>query len=176
MERRMDNRDGTNQDSQQNGAAQAGSLEEQLAAARAEAEQYKDKYLREYAERENFRKRQERVMMDRVRFEKRTLVEKVLDVADNLERALRFEDSLDRAGLQQTLRMVVNQIDDVIRTEGLEAVPAVDRPFDPRVHEAIEMVKGTGKPEGTIVEEVRRGYVQGEETVRASRVKVAGGR
>ena len=172
----MDDRDGTPQNPQGNGTAQAGSLEEQLAAARAEAEQYKDKYLREYAERENFRKRQDRVMADRVRFEKRTLVEKVLDVADNFSRALQHEDSLDRAGLQQTLRMMMGQLDDVIHTEGLEAVPAVDTPFDPRVHEAIEVVKGTGKPEGTVVEEVRRGYVQGDETVRAARVKVSGGR
>src|SRR5215467_7801878 len=66
-------------------------LEDRLAAARAEAEQYKDKYLREYADKENFRKRQERITADRIRREKLDILERVFEVVDNLDRALRLD-------------------------------------------------------------------------------------
>jgi molecular chaperone GrpE len=69
-----------------------GDLEAQLAAARAEAEQYKDRYLREYADKDNYRKRTERLAADAIRREKRELLEKILDVMDNLDRSMRFQD------------------------------------------------------------------------------------
>lgn len=64
-----------------------GDLEAQLAAARAEAEQYKDKFLREYADKDNYRKRTERMAADAIRREKRELLEKIFDVMDNLTAA-----------------------------------------------------------------------------------------
>lgn len=151
-------------------------LAAQLEAARAEAAQYKDKYLREYADKENFRKRQERLTLDRVRYEKRELLGGVLEVLDNLDRALRYEETLDREGLRQSLRMVQGQLDEIIKLEGLSPVSAVGEPFDPRVHEAVETVASAEHPEGTVVEEIRKGYKLGEETLRPARVKVSTGR
>src|SRR5579859_1922334 len=65
--------------------ASDGDLRAQLQAARDEAAQFKDKWLRERAEMENFRKRQERFASERVERNRRDLLEKVLDVMDNLE-------------------------------------------------------------------------------------------
>jgi molecular chaperone GrpE len=153
----------------------AGSLEEQLAAARAEAEQYKDKYLREYAEKENFRKRQERMAADRIRREKLDLIERVLDITDNLDRALRFQESMDRASLEQGLRLLAWQLNELVKAEGLAPIPTVGESFNPYIHEAIESVPSNQYPEGVVVEEVRKGYKQGDETVRPARVKVSSG-
>jgi len=170
---------GDNQDPREQPAGQtvgaAGSIEEQLAAARAEAEQYKDKYLREYADRENYRKRQERATADRIRREKRDLLERVLDVTDNLDRALGYQDSMDRDGLQQGLRMVQWQLAQLLQGEGLTPIPTVGQPFDPYVHEAVETVASADYPEGVGAEEVRKGYRLGEETLRPARVKVSAG-
>lgn len=153
----------------------SGSLEEQLAAARAEAEQYKDKYLRELAEKDNFRKRQERMSSDRARRERLDVLERVMDVTDNLDRAMRYQDKMDQASLEQGLRLLAGQLNELLRAEGLAAIPTVGQPFNPYVHEAIESVPSAQYPEGTVVEEVRKGYKQGEETVRPARVKVSSG-
>ncbi len=149
--------------------------EDQLRAAREEAAQYKDKYLRERAEMENFRKRQERMVNDRIQRNRRDLLEKVLDVMDNLDRAMRYEDSMDRESLQQGLRMVQWQLNELLKTEGLTPVATVGEQFDPRIHEAIESVPSPDHPEGMVVEEVRKGYLLGGDMLRPARVKVSAG-
>lgn len=155
--------------------ARVAELEEQLAQARAEATANWDKYLRERAEMDNFRKRQERMAADAIRREKRELLHKVLEVMDNLDRAMRFEESMDRESLHQGLRLVQWQLNELLKEEGLTPVPTVGQPFDPRVHEAIEQVHSGEHPEGTVVEEVRRGYMLGDEMLRPARVKVSSG-
>lgn len=156
----------------QNG--ESADLAAQLDAARAEAAMYKDKYLREYADKDNFRKAQERRTLERVRQEKRETLHRVLDVLDNVERAIAHQDSMDADGMRQTLRMVQWQLGELLKSEGLTPVSAVGEPFDPRVHEAIELVQTPTHPEGTVVEEVRKGYKFGDETLRPARVKVSG--
>ncbi len=150
-------------------------LESQLVAARAEAAQNWDRFLRERAEMDNFRKRQERIYADRAQREKRELLGKVLEVVDNLDRALRYQDTMDRDGLQQGLRMLQWQLNELLKGEGLTPVPTVGENFDPYVHDAIESVVSGDYPEGVVVEEVRRGYKLGDETLRPARVKVSKG-
>lgn len=150
-------------------------LEAQLEQARQEAAENWNKYLRERAEMDNFRKRQERIATDRLQREKKELFQKILGVMDNVERALAYQDTMDRQGLQQALRMVMWQMNEVMRGEGLTPVPTVGEVFDPYVHEAIEAVEGSDQPEGTIIEEVLKGYKLGDETLRPARVKVSAG-
>ncbi len=150
-------------------------LEEQLAQAKQEAAENWNKYLRARADLENYRKRQERVLEDKVQYQKKALLQKLLGVMDNVERALAYQDSLDRQGLQQALRMMQWQLGEVLRGEGLNTVPTVGEPFNPYLHEAIEAVEDSDKPEGTIVEEVLKGYTLGDETLRPARVKVSTG-
>ncbi|MGZ3664375.1 MAG: nucleotide exchange factor GrpE [Ktedonobacterales bacterium] len=150
-------------------------LQAQLQAARDEVAQYKDKWLRERAEMENFRKRQERLANERNQRYKRDLLEKVLEVVDNLDRAMSYTDTMDRDGLQNSLRMVHWQLNELIKTEGLTPVASVGQEFDPRVHEAIESVASSEHPEGQVVEEVRKGYMIGNEMLRPARVKVSAG-
>ncbi len=150
-------------------------LQAALKAARAEAGQYKDKFLREYADRENFRKRQERMLQDRERRAKRDVLLGVLDALDNVDRAITHQETLDRDGLQQVVRMLQWQLNELLKNEGLSPVPTVGEAFDPYVHEAIEQIASDAYEEGTVVEEVRKGYKQGDETLRPARVKVSSG-
>ena len=156
-------------------AARIADLEAQLAKARQEAAENWNKYVRERADIENFRKRQERVLTDRVQNQKKALIQKLLGVLDNVERALVYQDTLDKQGLQQSLRMVQWQMNEVMRSEGINPVPTVGEPFNPYVHEAIEAVENSDQPEGTVVEEVLKGYTLGEETLRPAHVKVSMG-
>lgn len=150
-------------------------LEKQLEAAKAEAASNWDKFVRERAEVENIRKRAERAANDRMRREKRELLGRVLDVVDNLDRALAFQETMDRESLQQGLRMLQWQLNELLKSEGLTTVPAVGEPFDPYVHEAVETTPSEDQPEGTVVEELRKGYRIGDEVLRPARVKVSSG-
>ncbi|WP_084658727.1 nucleotide exchange factor GrpE [Thermogemmatispora onikobensis] len=152
--------------------AQLADLAAQLAQARQEARENWDKFVRERADLENFRKRREREIADRVLQQKKALLNKLLEVMDNLDRALVYQDSLDRQGLQQTLRLVAWQMNELIRSEGLTPVPTVGEQFNPYIHEAVEAVEDSEKPEGLVVEEVRKGYKLSDETLRPARVKV----
>lgn len=156
-------------------AARIAELETQLAQARQESAENWNRFLRERADVDNLRKRQERVILDRVQYQKKALLQKLLGVMDNVERALVYQDTLDRQGLQQALRMVQWQMNEVMRGEGLNPVPTVGEPFNPYVHEAIEAVEDSDKPEGTIVEEVLKGYTLGDEILRPAHVKVSMG-
>lgn len=150
-------------------------LEGQLAQAKQEAAENWNKYVRERAEMDNFRKRQERLAVDRIAREKKTLIHKVLEVMDNVERAQVYQETMDKQALQHTLRMLLWQLKEVMRGEGLTQVPAVGENFDPYVHEAIEAVESSDQPEGKVVEEVLKGYKMGDEILRPARVKVSSG-
>ena len=163
------------EDAQEQPSLDTADLTAQLRAAQEEAAAYKDKWLRERAEMENFRKRQARMAEDRIERNKRDLLEKVLDVMDNLDRALHYQDTMDRNGLQQGLRMVQWQLNELLKNEGLSPVPTVGEQFDPHIHEAIESVTSDEHPEGTVVEEVRKGYRIGGDMLRPARVIVSGG-
>jgi molecular chaperone GrpE len=156
-------------------AARIAELEGQLAVARQEAAVNWNKYLRERADWDNFRKRQERMLADRIQQQKKALFTKLLEVLDNVERALQYQDTLDKVQLQQTLRMFNWQMNEVLRSEGLNPVPTIGEAFNPYIHEAVEAVENSDQPEGTILEEERKGYTLGEETLRPARVKVSMG-
>ncbi len=150
-------------------------LEKQLAQAKREATEFKDKFLRERAEMENFRKRQERIAGDRIQREKKAMILKILSVMDNVERALVYQETMDRQALQQTLRMLMWQMNEFLKSEGLTPIATVGERLNPYEHEAIELVENSDQPEDTIVEEVLKGYKIGNETLRAARVKVSSG-
>jgi molecular chaperone GrpE len=156
--------------------SQVAEMDAALNTSRQEAANNWDKYIRQVAEMDNFRKRQERMREDRIKRYKKELLEKVVAVMDNLERALNYQDSMNREGLQQGLRMVQWQLSEILRTEGLTPVPTVGQRFDPHIHEAVETVEGSDQPEGMVVEEIQKGYMMGEDMLRPARVKVSASR
>ena len=150
-------------------------LEAQLAQARQETAEFKDKFLRERADMDNFRKRQERIAQERVQREKKELILKVLGVMDNVERALLYQETMGRQALQQTLRMLMWQMNELMRGEGLTPIATVGEMLNPYEHEAIEVIENSDQPQDTIVEEVLKGYKLGNDTLRPARVKVSAG-
>lgn len=147
-------------------------LRRELAQARQEAAQNRDQYLRVLAERENTRKRLERLYEDRLAESKRNLLRKVIAIADNLERALAHQEA--REGLIEGIRLTYRQVQDLLRSEGVEPIQALGQPFNPAEHEAVAMVEGP-EPPGTIVGEELRGYRQGEHLLRPAHVRVVTG-
>jgi molecular chaperone GrpE len=152
-------------------------LEAALAAAKAEAAEHWDKFLRERAEMENYKRRLERNQVDQIKRERKELLLKTLGVLDNLERAVAYQvDSaapVDPKALLMGLKMTYAQFKDLLASEGLQEVKTVGEPFDPALHEAVSTAVAPDVPEGQVVEELQKGYRLGDDLLRPARVKVA---
>ena len=152
-------------------------LEAALEAAKAEAAENWDKFLRERADTENYKRRLERTQAEQLKRVKKDVLLKTLGVMDNLERALAYEGEgtaqVDPKTLLMGLKMTLSQFRDVLSSEGVTEVPALGGQFDPALHEAVTTEVAPDVPEGQIVAELQKGYRMGDELLRPARVKVA---
>ncbi len=152
-------------------AAAQPSLEEQLAAANARADENYEKFLLAAADFDNFKKRLSRDVDAMVASRRRLLLERILPVLDNLERALESnaEGESLRGGLEQTLR----GFEAVLASEGVKPIAIAGEPFDPRVAEAIGTSDSDGIAEDTVVAVTQKGYTLGDDLLRPAKVIVA---
>ncbi len=153
-------------------APESVSLEAQLAAANALADENYNKFLLATADFDNYKKRMRRDIESMVTARRRALLERFLPVFDNLERALRYEEPGGeklRGGLEQTLK----GFEAVLAGEGVKAIDVLGKPFDPRVAEAIGTDAREGVADDTVVEVAEKGYTLGDELLRPAKVIVA---
>jgi molecular chaperone GrpE len=158
--------------SQDTGALPA-TLEEcsaQLAEARREAADLQDKYLRAAALADNTRKWAERDAQNRAKESQRELLRSLIEVMDNLERALA---QVRRPGpLQEGVRLTVRQLEKALAQAGVQRIPVQPgQPFDPVYQEAVE-VHGDGVGEDTVSDILNPGYMQDGFVLRPARVIV----
>lgn len=146
----------------------------ELEKARGEMARMKDQLLRTAADFDNFRKRSRREAEDaRARGRDETLAE-LLPVFDNLARAAQAAvSSTDVSAIQSGIQLVLGQIEGALSRVGVTPIEAVGKTFDPTRHDAIQQVERADVAPGTVVEEVQRGYVNGDKLVRAALVIVA---
>lgn len=156
------------------------SLEEQLAQAQAEAGDLKDRLLRALAEAENVRRRALRERDDAAKYGVASFAKDLLDVADNLRRALdsvpesQMRDELTRtllAGVAATERALLAAFE----RNGIRRIDPKGERFDHNLHQAIFEAENTGQPPGTIVEVLQPGYLLHDRLLRPAMVGVAKG-
>jgi molecular chaperone GrpE len=162
-------------DSPDSTTSDAAALQQQLDATRAELAEVKDKYLRLAADNDNFRKMQGRRAEERVKQEKKNLLVRVIEVIDDLERAMIYQETATRETLLTALKHTYTQLNAVLAREGVVSLQVTGEAFDPHVHEAVDHVSDSGKPEGEVVLEVQKGYLYGDELLRPARVNVSAG-
>jgi molecular chaperone GrpE len=142
-----------------------------LTAARQENAELRDKYLRAVAASENARKQAERMAAARATQRLQGLYVRLLEVADNLDRALGYAAKDDP--LVPGVRATRQQLLDLLRHEGVTPIAvAPGAPFDPRLHEAVETQVGD-VPEMTVAEIKQPGYLFEGQVLRPARVVVA---
>ncbi|MGH3147283.1 MAG: nucleotide exchange factor GrpE [Rubrobacter sp.] len=149
-------------------AEEASALYLELEAARLERDEYLDALRRLKAEFENSRKRQERERERVLSMAAERLVQELLPVLDNLDRALEAGGDI-REGVLATR----NQLADVLGNEGLLPVASDGQPFDPNVHEAVMGRPSEEHEEGTILQTFERGYLLNGKPIRPAKVVVA---
>jgi molecular chaperone GrpE len=150
--------------------------ESALAVRLAEAEAGRDEYLdhlqRLKAEFDNFRKRALRDQEALVARAHERLVQELLPVLDDLERALDAAEVHDEASVVEGVKLVQRALSTLLEREGLAEIET-DGAFDPHVHEALLAQPGEGAEPGSVLQVVQKGYRLGDRVLRPARVVVA---
>ncbi|MEM3383694.1 MAG: nucleotide exchange factor GrpE [Nitrososphaerales archaeon] len=138
------------------------------------AEDYLNKLKYLQADFENFQKRVNKEMLDLVKYGNERLMVKLLNIIDDLERSIKFsKESDNKESLIEGVEMVLKNLKEILKKEGLEEIEAVGKNFDPNLHEAVARVQTDNYPTNTVIEEIRKGYLLNGKLIRPSMVKVA---
>jgi molecular chaperone GrpE len=150
-------------------------LRRELEESRQDAAAHQEKFLRVRADMENYKKRMERTYADRAHSSKKDLLQNLLSVKDNLERALQYAGSSEAGGesLMEGVRLTQYQLNQMLQKEGVEPIEAQGQPFDPRLEEAIQSVNDPSVADHTVVKVVRTGYTYADEVLRPAQVVVS---
>ncbi len=152
-----------------------------VAALQAENADLRDRLLRAAAEMENTRKRAERDKQDASRYATAGFARDMLEVADNLRRALAALKEEEREAASESLKGMVEGVEvterqllAIFERHGIrEITPKPGERFDPNLHEAMFEVPGTEHPSGSVVHVIQAGYTIADRLLRAARVGVA---
>jgi molecular chaperone GrpE len=161
-------------------------LEESLEEAKKDRDDYKDRYLRNLAEIDNFRKR---VKKEKEDYQKYVLSEFLLDllqVYDNLERALKAKTpaqkdesvlnllvSEDEKSIISGVQMIYKQFSDLLKKYNVVEIDALGKQFDPNVHQALSKEEREDVSEPTVVEVYQKGFMYNDKLLKPTLVKVA---
>ncbi len=145
---------------------------ETLTEAQEAMAELNERIVRLTADFDNFRKRAQREKDEARQFANQGLLEKLLPVLDNFEMALTAVKDADPS-VRDGVQMILDQLLGVLKESGVEPVDAMGQPFDPNLHEALSQEETTEVEEGTVVQQVQRGYKLNDRLVRPARVVVA---
>jgi molecular chaperone GrpE len=138
-------------------------------------DEYYDLLLRKSAEFDNYRKRTERDRQSLTDAVAASIIEELLPLMDDLDRALKAEVGADADAYRRGVELIHKQLSEILRKRGVRAIEAVGADFDPYYHQAVSYEPAEGRRDGEVIEEFRRGYMLGDRLLRPSMVKVAKG-
>lgn len=146
---------------------------ESLQAELADAEK---RVLMAHADLENFRRRNRREMQDQLRYASLSIMNDVLEAVDNLQRAIdSYETDPNGDGLAEGVKLVSQQISTVLENNGCKKIEAVGQPFDPNLHQALQMQPSDEYEANTVMMDLRAGFRLHDRVVRPSQVFVSTG-
>src|SRR5256885_12651180 len=121
----------------------------------------------------NYRKRNEAERADFAKFAKADLIARLLDVLDAYDRALgTVPDELKGSAWVEGMWLIERKLRSILEAEGLQAIDALGKPFDPYEHEAIAHIE-SDEPEGTVITEHQKAYRLHDRVIRPAMVTVA---
>jgi len=141
-----------------------------------------DKLLRSLAENDNLRKRHDKEIEDNSKYAIKNLSYSLLNVADNLQRALESIPNSEAAGLDDNviknlvigIKAVEKELIDSLEKHGVKRFDSINQKFNPDIHQAVSKVHNE-KVDGTIVEEMQKGFKIGDRLLRPAMVVVSMG-
>ena len=147
-----------------------------LQTAAAKADENWERLLRTTADFDNFKKRAAREKIEAAQYAGFSLLQKILPVLDNFEMALAAAQNAkgDKlAALQSGVLMIQQELKKILTETGLEEIDAAGQPFDPNFHEAVSQQESAEVAEGSVLQQMRRGYKFKDRLLRPAAVVVA---
>lgn len=149
-------------------------VSQELEELRKQVEDHQQRLVRTQADFDNYRRRTMKEKEEFAKYASLKLLEQLLPVVDNFERALAAsKDNKDYDALAKGIDMISRQLDGVLTNEGLKPMETVGTPFNPEYHQAIMQVESEEHEEGIVVEEVQKGYMLKDKILRPAMVKVS---
>lgn len=151
--------------------------EDRAAALAAERDDMKDRWVRTAAEFENWKKRARKEKDDAVTTAREAVLRDILEIADNLERAIGAGGSgaVDPGAVIKGVNLVLRVFQQKLERYDVKPFAAAGQPFDPRQHEAVSRVESADVPAGAVAAELQKGYRVGERLLRPAMVSVSTG-
>lgn len=148
---------------------------DELALAKEKADEYLDQLRRSMAEFDNFKKRTQKEKEQTYSMAAAETVGAFLPLVDNLERAYASaqKEETDPKAFMEGMGGILKQVEEILKSLSVSAIPAVGEPFDPNVHNAVMHVEDDSLGENTVAEEFQKGYQLKDRVIRHSMVKVA---
>jgi molecular chaperone GrpE len=151
------------------------SWKEKYEMLQEENEKLKDKYLRTVAEFENFRRRSLEEKSSWIKNATQRLVLEICNVLDNFERALHSDmKEVNGKSFQEGVKMIYQQLEDVLKKEGVQKIDALEKDFDPNFHEALAHIPSELE-ENKVAAIIQNGYLMNDKVIRPARVAVSNG-
>jgi molecular chaperone GrpE len=145
----------------------------ELADLQRERDDYKDRWLRKGAEFDNYRKRVERERREQADQAVVDLLEQLLLVVDDFDRALTVDAGEGASAYRKGVELIHGKLHDLLRKQGLKPVDTIGADFDPNVHQAVVHEESPEHREGEVIGELRKGYMLNDRLLRPAMVKVA---
>jgi len=146
-----------------------------MAGLQADLDRFRDLALRSQADFENYKKRAAREKEDAVKYANSSLLQRLVSILDNFELGLAAaKTESERSPIYSGMVLVQKQLTDLLEENGLQAIEAEGKKFDPNLHEAIAH-EPSGIPEETVIRQARRGYRFKDRLLRPARVVVSSG-
>jgi molecular chaperone GrpE len=156
--------------------AEADALKGENAALREQVDEHLAGRQRALADYQNLRRHTEEEVAHARQWAADHLLLRFVDIADDFDRSIEHVPA-DIAGNSwvEGIAAIDRKLRSALESQGVTPIDAIGAPFDPSLHEAVASVPGTGRPEGEVVAEMRRGYMVGDRVLRPSMVGVADG-
>jgi molecular chaperone GrpE len=151
----------------------AGGVTTAADAVQKERDDLYDRLLRKTAEFDNFRKRVERDRKDMIDWAAADVINDVLSVADDFDRALAAPAPPEADSFKAGLELIQRQLAELLKKRGVTPVDALGADFDPHLHQAVAYEEVLHAREGEVVEVMAKGYKLGDRLLRPALVKVA---
>ena len=147
-------------------------LQEQIRLKDEEIANQKDTFLREKAELENFKKRLAKEKDDFVQFANERLLQELIQIEDNLERALEVPNATLES-LKEGVEMIQKQFSTFLKNQKVEPIEAIGKAFDPTFHEVLNQQESEEHEENTVIEEYSKGYTLNGRILRSAKVVIS---
>ncbi len=158
-----------------NPAAALKKLREKLKVCQVERQEYLNMSQRLKADHVNYKREQEINSQEVVKYAKADLLLQLLDLADSFDLAMANKEAWGAvsANWRQGVEYIYAKLQDIFRQNGLEAIVAIDVPFDPATHESVGVIEGVDKGDNMVVELVQKGYQLNGRVIRPAKVKIS---